>query len=376
MNQNIIIFRDHLLKRSETFILSQAEKLKDFTPYYVGSRKMNQLLLPKERTITANGRLREMAFRLFGYASPFIRQVKNLNPVLIHAHFGPDGVLALPIARALQIPLIVTFGGYDATVDQEVAMKHPLYDRHRIYFQKEMSLKHEARLFLTVSDFIKRKVLKRGFPPDNVIVHYTGVDTQVFRPNAAIQRQPLVLFVGRLVEVKGCEYLLRAMKNVEQQAPNAQLVIVGDGPLRSSLEKLARSEQLANYRFTGWQSHQEVREWLNRARVCCSPSIIASSGAEEGFSNAILEAMACGLPVVSFCNGGTPEAVEHGKTGFLAKEKNIDELSSYIIRLLKDQPVWNEFSDAALNRVRSTFDLCRQTKKLEDIYRSVVAYER
>lgn len=335
---------------------------------------MRELPLPEEQMITlgAGGRLAEMAFRLFGYASPFVRQARRVNPVLIHAHFGPDGTLALPIARALGIPLIVTFHGYDATIHREVVMKYPFYDRHRIYFQKEAFLQREGKLFIAASEFTKRKLVARGFSPDRIKVHYIGVDTRMFQPDPDPPRHPVVIFVGRLVEVKGCEYLLQAMKNVQRQVPDVQLMILGDGPLRPALERLARSEGIANCQFLGWQPHQNVHQWLKQAMIYCMPSIVTRSGAEEGMSIAMLEAMACGLPVAGFSNGGTPEAVDHGKTGFLAEERNVVQLSDYIIRLLMARDLWKDFSLAARARVCSNFDLQRQTEKLEELYRSVL----
>ena len=372
----VLIFRDHLLLRSETFVRAQTQAMQHFEPYYAGSRRMDELHLPPGHTITINrfgrwGRFAEIPFKLFGFAPLFIRRIKAVDPVLVHAHFGPDGVLALPIARALRVPLIVTFGGYDATVTRE-SIPYPFYNSHHIYFRREASLKQEAALFIAVSDFIKRKLVDRGFPPDRVIVHYRGIDTRAMQPDPEVSRQPIVMFVGRLVEVKGVEYLIRAMKEVQSQVKDARLVIVGDGPLRSELEKLAHEEDLTDCHFAGWQSYEEVGRWLKKARVLCAPSVAVSSGAEEGLSNAILEAMACGLPVVSFYSGGNPEGIVHGETGFLAPERDVAQLSAYITQLLKDEDLWNEFSQAALSRARSHFDVFQQTQKLEEIYRSLL----
>jgi len=374
---NILIFRDHLLNRSESFILAQTQAIRNFEPYYAGSRKLEELPLPPGRTIVINPfgprwKFTEIPFKLLGFAPLFFHRIKAVHPVLIHAHFGPDGVLALPIARALRVPLIVTFGGYDATVARE-AVRRPFYNSHRIYFREEARLKREATLFLAVSEFIKRKLLNRGFPPEKIIVHHRGVDLQTLQANPEIPRQPIVLFVGRLVEVKGCEYLIRAMKAVQAKAPEARLVIAGDGPLRAELERLAREENLVDCLFTGWQTHEDVLPWLKKCRVLCAPSIAVPSGAEEGLSNAVIEAMASGLPVVSFSSGGNPEAVIHGKTGFLAPEKNVPQMAAYLLELLQDNDLWNRFSRAGQARTRSDFDLRVQTQKLEEIYRSVLA---
>src|SRR6266566_149456 len=112
----VLIFRERLLKASETFVRSQAEALERFVPFYVGSTVVKDQSVPLERTTLIGGRgplgkLREIAFKFLGVAPHAIQRCREHNPVLIHAHFGPDGALALPLARKLGIPLLVTFHG-------------------------------------------------------------------------------------------------------------------------------------------------------------------------------------------------------------------------------------------------------------------------
>jgi len=96
-----------------------------------------------------------------------------------------------------------------------------------------------------------------------VITHYYGVDTQLFQPEPDIAREPVVLFVGRLVEKKGCEYLIKAMAQIQASQPEVKLVIVGDGELRVELEAIA-AQQLRNYSFLGLQPSAAI------AAYCCS----------------------------------------------------------------------------------------------------------
>jgi glycosyltransferase involved in cell wall biosynthesis len=184
-----------------------------------------------------------------------------------------------------------------------------------------------------------------------------------------------VLFVGRLVEVKGCEFALRAFGELAQAVPGARLVIIGDGPLRPELESQSEAFR-SRCTFLGSQPRSMVREWMNRARVLCAPSGRNEAGNAEGFGMVFAEAQGMGLPVVSFASGGIPEAVADGETGFLAPEGKWQELVQPLRRLLEEDDLWNRFSEAGERRVAAEFDLANQTTRLESIYDSVIARGR
>lgn len=374
MSAIVLIYKDDLLPPSATFIPQQAEALQDFTPYYAGSRRIKGIQPPQERTLLVNkggllGKVNEVLYKVWGVAPAFKQCIRRLKPLLVHAHFGPDAARFLPLARSLQVPLLVTFHGYDATVKNEYAQQ--FHYGLQVYLRRKEALKCEARMFIAVSEFIKRKLLDQGFAAEKIMVHYIGVNTETFQPDLAVPREPIVLFVGRLVEKKGCEYLIQAMHRVQAVRPDVELVVIGDGPLRSSLEQLAR-EKLQRYRFLGVQTSDSVRAWMNRTKVFSVPSITAASGDSEAFGIVFAEAQAMGLPVVSFATGGVPEAVAHGKTGFLAAERDWEGLAGYLLSLLEDDNLWQHFSEAGQLHVRSSFDLKKQTRKLEDIYKSVI----
>lgn len=370
----VLIYRNNLLPASETFVQNQAEALQRFTPFYVGSRRVQGLQLPEKRTFAVNqggllGLPREVSYKLWGLAPDFVQHLRKLNPVLIHAHFGPDGVMALPLARDLGIPLAVTFHGYDATMQDEYAKAS--FWSHRVYLRHRQELKQKARLFVAVSDYIKKNLLEQGFPPDKVVVHHIGVDTKTFQPDPSVPREPIVLFVGRLLEKKGCEYLIRAMAKVQAVMPDVELIIIGDGLLKLDLVKLAAAS-LGRYRFLGSQPRQVVQSWMNRALVLGAPSVTAATGESEGMPIVILEAQAMGLPVVSSIHSGIPDVVVHKETGFLASERDWNTLAGYILRLLEDKTLWQQFSQKGQERVRTVFNLSSQTKALENLYDAVL----
>ena len=375
----IAVFNCLLLGRSETFVRAQAEALRDYRAVYVGSRHVeNGLELPPDRTYPVNtggmlGSAAEAMFKYTGRAPLLERCLATLRPALIHAHFGLGGALSMPIARRLNVPLITTFHGADATVHDTIARK--LSVTHRIFIRRRPELFRQCALIITVSDFIRRKVIELGAPPEKVIIHHIGIDTDFFAPDDAVNREPVVLFVGRLVEKKGCDDLIRAMRDVRAAAPEARLRIVGDGQQRQHLEQLAQQNLPAGaYEFLGMQPPEVVREHVRRASIFCVPSVTAQSGDAEGFGLVFSEAQAMGTPVVSTRSGGITDAVDHGRTGLLVPERDPEALGCAIVQLLQDKQMWHAFSEAGIRFVRERFELMKQTAKLEQIYRSVVPH--
>jgi colanic acid/amylovoran biosynthesis glycosyltransferase len=372
---NVIIFSDHLLRPSETFIHAQASALTAFDPVYAGSQRVAGLDLRKERIHIINhgnipGKCRELCFKLTGFAPDLVKRLGALSPVLLHAHYGPNGLWALALARSLKIPLIVTFHGSDATLtDLRYQKTHPGF---RYYLANKEKLKKSGALFLAVSKFVRRKLLEQGFPEESVLVHYTGVDTKKFQP-ASTEGSPLILFVGRLVQFKGAEFLIRAAGEVQRQLPAAELVLIGEGPLRADLERLAK-QLLRRYRFLGVRTSAEVREWMNRASVVCMPSITTRSGEGEGFGMVCAEAQSVGKPVVAFDSGGISEVVSDKKTGFLAAEGDWGSLAEYLSLLLQDVKLRERFGLAARERMIRQFDLEHRTRILEEIYLGVLRF--
>lgn len=374
MKPVVLIYADPLLGPTMTFVLAPAEALQRFEPYFVGPRRLRAggLKMPPGRALAINetpgalGKVRELPFRRFGFAPLYLRKVRRLSPALLHAHGGPAGLAALPLSGGLQIPQVTTFHGFDATA----RVMSPRYG-NRDYLRRKKVLMRKSALFLAVSQFIRGRLLRQGFPEDKVLVHYTGVDTEFFRPDPAVTKDPVVLFVGGLHEGKGCEYAIGAMARVQSALPEVELVIIGDGPLRSNLERMAK-EKLRRYRFLGVQPPEVVRHWMNRAKVFTVPSVTAKSGWMEAFGMVFAEAQAMCLPVASFSSGGIPEVVSHGETGLLARERDSEGLAYNIETLLREEVTLRRLGDAGRSRVRDLFDLRSRTKRLEELYRRVL----
>jgi glycosyltransferase involved in cell wall biosynthesis len=313
----VLVFRSELLPRSETFIVEQARAMRRYQPVFAGLKRLQDgIPLNHARTIamtTGNKLIDKVQRRLFSearYGPEFLKALAKETPSVIHAHFALDACLALPVQRLLDVPLVVTLHGYDVTRKDEYLRRGPM---GRIYLRRRQELWRRASLFFCVSEYIRRKALERGFPEEKLRVHRIGVDLQMFQGREPrVCHDARVLFVGRLVENKGCIHLIRAMQRVETRNPGARLLVIGDGPLRAALESEARN-RLRHCRFIGAQPHAEVRRWMQQASVLVMPSIEVASGESEGFGMVMCEAQAMGLPGIGFYGTGVEEALAYGE---------------------------------------------------------------
>jgi glycosyltransferase involved in cell wall biosynthesis len=366
--RTVIVYRDTLLEFCETFIRGQAESLGRFRPLYVCVRRKPDLDLPESRVRLLCprgivGKVQRIRFKVLGSNRSQEQTIARESPSLIHAHFGTDACEVMPLARALEIPLVVSLHGYDITFQ----------DHHlpRLYLRRRNVLKTRAARFICVSDFVRKCALAKGFPEEKLVVHYTGIDTDFFRADPSVPRSPIVLFVGRLVSSKGCEYLIRAMACVQQVMPATKLVVIGDGPLRQALEQEAAA-LLQNFDFLGVQEPAVVRQLMSRSTVFSCPCIVTPAGDEETFGMVFAEAQAMGLPVVSCANGGIPEVVAHEQTGFFVPQRDFQALAARLLLLLQNQSLWKRFSEAGRSRATRMFDIKKQAAILENIYESVL----
>src|SRR3984957_911549 len=244
--RTVLIYRNELLPVSETFIQKQASELKNFRPVYIGFRPYEPTLTFWDKPVllcpnTPAAKTRGLLYKATGFAPLFHRRAKRLDAALLHAHFAVDGANALSLAGAIQKPMIVTLHGIDVTTTDEA------YGRSttgKIYLAHRQRLWDRASAFVCISNFLRRRALESGFPERKLRTHYIGIDTNFFTPYVpeyGVHIRKSVLFVARLVEKKGCTHLIQAMHQVQSRFPDARLVIIGDGPERSSLEAQARS---------------------------------------------------------------------------------------------------------------------------------------
>jgi glycosyltransferase involved in cell wall biosynthesis len=233
--------------------------------------------------------------------------------------------------------------------------------------QKESETAQKADYIVTISNYSIEKILK-NYPVEKKKIRLVpnGVDTEKFKPQTAnselkrslgIGDKPCALFVGNLVPRKGLQFLVQAAQTVTKQIGNATFLIVGEGPQKNQIKgQLEKANLSKNFLFLGNIKDSELPAIYNCADVFVLPSI------QEGQGIVLLEAQACGKPIVAFDVGGINEAVQNGKTGFLAKHGNTDELTDALLKFLSDISLREKMGEAGRKFVLDNFtwDICAQ----------------
>lgn len=277
---------------------------------------------------------------------------------VVHCHFGPIGQFAAKLKNvgALSGRLVTVFHGVDIS-----AYVRDRPDYYRFLFST-------GDLFLPISGVWRRKLVELGGDPARIAIHRMGVDASryAFRPRVFSGDRPVrILSVGRMVEKKGIEYGLEAVSEMARQGVPVRYDIVGDGPLRGDLERLAGTLGLASsVRFHGWQDQMAVSALINENDILLAPSVTSANGDQEGIPVTLMEAMASGALVISTYHSGIPELVEHARSGLLVPERDAPALAAALMRLVLYPDDWLGISYAARRKVLADFEITALNARL------------
>jgi colanic acid/amylovoran biosynthesis glycosyltransferase len=178
--------------------------------------------------------------------------------------------------------------------------------------------------------------------------------------------------IGRLTEKKGIDCGLRAIARVIASGRAVSYTIVGEGPQRGDLERLAQELGIEqSVAFAGWISHDDVVRVMEDSHILIAPSVIASDGDEEGIPNVIKEAMATGMPVISTRHGGIPELLEDNVSGLLVPERDDEALANRIGFLIDHPAAWALIGREARRRIEADFDIDKLNNELVSLYEQV-----
>jgi len=354
---------------SEAFVIEQARALQRYTPVVYARTQLtaqSSILCNSIPQSCLGWRKKSFAIAPGVWAWGGKLAFKDVD--VIHAHFGPNGVYALPLAKALGVPLLVTFHGFDATVRNRDLFMHGGMAGRKFLIGRA-SLFSQAKRVIAVSRFIESRLLTMGALPTAIQQHYIGVDTNRFQPLDESERSLDIVCVGRLMLAKGIDTLISAFAIIHQQFPESRLRLIGAGPDFQVFKDLAGYLGVSDkVIFEGTMAHTEVANIVRQCALSVLASKTGSNGWQEAFGLASIEAAAAGIPSIVTNHGGLPETVVHQETGLIVKENAPKELADAMAVLLRDTQLRRQLGISGRVRVLRDFDLFKQTKLLEDIY--------
>jgi teichuronic acid biosynthesis glycosyltransferase TuaC len=304
---------------------------------------------------------------VFLYASLIskVRKVQQSQPIdVIHAHAAlPCGHAAVLLSRELKIPCVITVHGLDAFFDRQVSGCAGQWCKRLAQF-----VYRSASRVISVSDKVAEKVVGCATVPVDTRVIYNSVDAQMFSPPSNDTLPNTILSVGNLIPIKGHELLLRALAAVLPRHPDISCEIIGDGPERDRLTRLANDCNIASkVRFLGRQSRNQVAEAMRRCILFALPSRY------EGLGCVYLEAMSSEKPVIACHGQGIDEIIRHGNNGWLIEPGNLQELRTALSLLLQNRQLRRQISEAARRTILQNFTSAHQAIQLAAVYRECVA---
>lgn len=274
-------------------------------------------------------RIRYYPIRVLGAILFWMRMLfllRKVNPDVIHAQGIVMGIPAFLGKRILNKPYSVWGQGSD--VYSTWAFKTTFTRLVLRNANLVIALTQDMRLRMQQICDVRAVIIPNGVR----IESFSGLSREKSRKNLNIlENEKIITFVGRLVPEKGVKYLIRAMTSINRNVPDARLLLIGDGLDRLYLEKLTQELKLTNtITFVGMVSNEKVPSYLASSDLFVLPTL------SEGLSIVILEAMACGLPVITTTVNGLPEIVKDGENGLLVAPKNSEQLAQKLLLLLND----------------------------------------
>jgi glycosyltransferase involved in cell wall biosynthesis len=302
------------------------------------------------RSVSGEGLERE-------WTAAYGRAFRRHRADAVLAEYGPTGVNVMAACRALGLPLVVHFHGFDASV-RDVLDEYG--SRYRAMFA-------QAAAVIAVSHAMRISLVAMGAPAEKVVYNPCGVDCREFGGAAPADAPPVFLSVGRFVAKKAPQLTIAAFAEACRQQPEMRLRMIGDGPLLDDCRALARQLGVAPaVTFLGYQPPAVVQREMRAARGFVQHSIEAPNGDREGTPVGILEAGASGLPTVATRHGGIPDVVIDGETGFLVEEQDVVLMAARLAELARSPELAGGMGGRARARIRSQFSRERSLDTLWD----------
>jgi len=295
----------------------------------------------------------------------FHRVFQQRRFALVHGHFGTGACYAVPYASRYQLPLVVTFHGYDVPL---LSSSERFQPKHWAYAACAPGMLEAMTLGLCASRELFELLLDVGVPRARLRLYHLGIDLGAFvrGPRHPV---PRVVMVGRFIEKKGFEYGVRAFAAARELGAPGQLILIGGGEREAKLRALVAELGIADaVQFAGILPSSEVAGVLAESDVLMAPSVVAIDGNRESGVIALKEGSACGLATLGTYHGGIPEIIDDGETGYLVAERDVASLADRLFRLLTDRALCERLGLAGRAKIEREYDLTRQVGVLESFY--------
>jgi glycosyltransferase involved in cell wall biosynthesis len=310
----------------------------------------------------------QVPFFLVAESFALLRIIRKEKPDIINAHWlVPQGLVATFIKPFTKVPIVMTAHGSDV---------FSFRTGYKAKLLRFIAGKADA---LTVNSTATQSIVKNTYWQEAEIIPM-GVDLTKFTGKPGSRRflkehginGPLLLTVGRLIELKGFRHAIEAMPLIKQSYPKAKLVIVGDGPDEEMLKKLSIISGVnENVIFTGRVTPDKMPEIFAACDIYLCPSKEVKDGGTEALGVVLLEALATGKPVVAADSGGIPDIIKDNQTGLLVPQANNQALADGVIKLLSDKRLRNRLVKSGQAYVQSDFSWPGIAKRFNNLYESV-----
>lgn len=363
------------LKPSENWIYNQVRALRTVRSIFLAERRREPERFPWPEVYTVDALpplargVDRAARELLGYSPLHRRRCRRHAARLLHVHFGVNARRALPLARSLRIPMLASFYGRDMYHCPEG--EGELRRRYRRLFA-------QASGFVAEGPAARDRLVDLGCPAERVHIHRLGVDLEKI---PFVERIPAadgslrVLMAARFTEKKGMRYGVEACCRVAREDPRLTLTVVGDaGPalaeqrIRQELhDRVAVAGVGDRVRFAGFLGNAELHDLARGHDLFLHPSVHAAQGDAEGGHPVVLTEMAAsGMPILATRHCDIPQVVIDGRTGWLTREREVDELADALRQALGDRARLREYGRNGRALIEERYDLSRNT--LDEIY--------
>lgn len=362
----LIIARSNFFSYSETFIDQQIRQLAPHAVLYEGWQPSNiyaggSIYPFPLNLLIFRGSLRNLfpTFYQKIYSYFLKKYLLKTETTCLLVNYGPLGTHIFTACQELNIPFVVHFHGFDASEKKTIS-------RYGEEYRKILPL---AKAVIAVSQVMKMDIEGICGPLKNLHVLPYGVDTEKFIPGIKKSKQSIQLIsVGRFTAKKAPIMSIKAFQILLEKFPMAYFTMIGDGELWQEAKKYVEENGLGkSVAFMGQQKPDLILEKLQEADIFIQHSIKTPSGDSEGTPNSILEASACGLPIVSTLHAGIPEAVIHGETGILVQESDFQAMGEALISLANDPVRRLKMGESARKQMLENYEIKTQAEKLKGI---------